>query len=1020
MKLVAAVVTFLFLGIYIMHSQEVRPPFEIQVEDFKTYSFEDNESGDFNAGPGSKLSISSKYFKAAGQKSLCWEWDKPGAYITFKNPDAFKHLTGEAPDDIVYDWVTFCQLSAISVWIFSEEVKGGRLWFEIGDGKNIDCRFYFNLNYSGWRELKAFYGRDIDGFPGKNADTLTIHAPDGVSKGKLYIDLFAPRRELDVRFVRATEQMPYVRNKTLCSTDILDKLPTDAKPETIGIPLQKLTDEQKKILRKLEQKFLRGFERGITKNLLTEKEQKQVLAIREKYHLKRNGRFVDGIIGNPMKFYGDMFRAASAYRRAGTPETKNKMLDLYMDMCDLVVQHGHGAWYGLRTSFVAPLLAMKPELTASGRYAVIVDKLKHISGVDDLYLKEPWGNADDYNTELRARVCLILMQLDDSRKWADLEALKYWMNYTVDSGEMKPDGTFFHHGMIYSGYNLPAIGPICQIVGLLHGTPFFPDKMYRIARKTLINMSYYSNDAIPHMFSGRWRTCSKFTWNYAQNFKTLAECGDPENGRVPDRETAALYLYYADRFGKSNKTVDEYRKLGIKPTVFDGHKSLNYAVSSIHRRKDWMAVMRGMRNGIEVNESYANQGGNTMGRYINYGQIQIFAHDNVLDDGFPESNWLTRGWNYNFWPGTTSRVIPPEALRQHFENVEYTTTEFFAGGASLDGNGIFGMKLQEELPLTNDPLRLGPPLYWLGQKEYDRRCKVSKFDTTFRARKSMFFFDDMIVALGSGIRSEDREHDVVTTLFQNALQDKNKNNYSDSDASKTFPDEKTLTGPGWIISAVGLGYYIPAGNDTVRIIRKKVDNTYHKNWLPNNAEKHNEMVVNKGEVELAFLEHGKSPDNKGYEYCIVVRPELDRMKRFAAEMSKPETAPYRVLCRNNRLHAVYNAGSRTTGYVLFEAGDVDAAGLLKAVDKPCLVMIRDIGDKLRISLLNPDFDDYSKFGAPVQNDAPVKLSLHGKWKLINNNTKGITQHDASTFTVRGKDVEPVIFELEKSSDKTAI
>ena len=991
-------------------------PFEIRQPNYKTYSFENKVPTEFKASSGSKLSISKKYYKGKGKSSLRWDWNQEGAYITFTDPKAFKNLTGQDPDPIVYEWITYCPLSTLSLWIFSENNLQNRLWLEIGNGRKVDSRFYFNLNYSGWKELRAMYGRDLEGFPDqKTADTLTIHAPKGIKQGTLYIDLLSPRTEQDVRFVKSTDQMPYVRHKKYTSTDILEKKPVVAKKETFTIePPEKLNAEQKKILRQLEYNFLEDFRSRIKPSSITTVEAENVLKIRSKYSISRNGDFVSGAIGLPKSFYRNMNAVANAYHRSkNKPEINKKMLDLYMDMCDLVIQHGHGAWYGLRSSFISPLLSMRNELIKYGRYSAIINKLKSISGVGDFYFKSPWGNADDYNTEMRGRIAAILMQKGDCQKWADLEAFKRWLDYTCDSGEIKPDGTFFHHNMIYSGYNIPAIKPLCQIMGVFHGTPFFSEKMFKAVRRSLIIMSYYSNDSIAHMFSGRWRGCAEFNWSLAQYFKIMAECGNPETGQTPDPETASLYLYYADRFNKNNKKVEKFKKLGIKPTEFDGHLSLNYAISSIHRRDDWMVVMRGMRKGILANEAYAVQRGNTMGRYVNYGQIQIFTHDNVLDDGFPAGKYMTHGWDYNFWPGTTTRIIPLSALRQHFKNVEATTTEYFAGGTSLDGNGIFGMKLQEELPQTTDSLRLGPPLYWLGDKEYKKRCKDSMYDTSFKARKSMFFFENRIVALGSGITSKDKKNHVATTLFQNAIQPKNRDKFTDSTEIKdVFPLEKTYDSTCWMINLAGIGYYIPKGNDLLKLTRKPEKKPYHLNWYPEDLTKHNKIEPNEGEIELAYLDHGKGPQNGTYEYCILIKANKNMMADFATKMAKSKTALYRVLAKDNKLHAIYDFPSRTTGYVAFEPGDINVRGILKSVDKPCMVMIKEMGSKIRVSLYNPDFDNYEHFGSPVQNDAPVKLELSGKWELTNTNSL-VSKENASTFIVRGKDAVPVVFELKK-------
>ena len=1001
-----------------MNAQEsdIPAPFEIQQKNFKTYTFEKNVSSDFRAGPGSKISRSTKYYKYA-KASLRWDWNEENAYIEYKNSKAFKFLTGQNPDPIVYEWVTFCTLSTFSIWVFSENEYKSPLWFEIGNSVKADTRFYMNMNFEGWALAEALYGRDLNAFPNqKTADTLRIYAPKGVKSGTIYLDSFCPRSENDVRRVRTTPQLPYVFNKNLestqvkklggnASTSVIHKsVPDNVAVISIEKPVR-LSAGNKALLDKMTDVYLNKFVPQVKRRPYTKKQIEEAVKLYDKFSIKRQGKFVSGNIGRPISFYAQMTRVARIYKTTGDERLKQ----LFFDMTELVIQNGHGAWYGLRTSFVLPIMLMKDELKAAGIFKPYIAKIKDIIGVDEFFEEAPFGNADDFNTELKGRVAAILMQDDDAKKWQELHALKHWLDVTSYNGEIKPDGSFFHHNMIYSGYNLPAIGPICQILNLTARTPFFSERMFLIARKSLLAMSFYSNDHIVHMYSGRWRDCPEFNWNLAQNLGLLAEC----NEQI-DKRCAEEYLYYADRFNKKTSLVEKYKKAGVEKAEFAGNLALNYAVSSIHRRKNWMAVMRGMHKGIETNEAYANQGGNTMGRYINYGQIQIFTKDSPEKNGFPQGKRLTKGWDYNLFPGTTSRIIPLDALRQHFMNVEATTSETFAGATHLEGNGIFGMKLQEELPVTDDPLRLGPPVYWLGQKEYKRRCEASMYDTSFKARKSMFFFEDRIIALGSGIVSNDDKHKTVTTLFQNVLLKNNIHNFSENGKSGNFfPLEKTNSDSFWMVSAVGNGYYLPRNDMKVKIMRNFVKKPYYINWNPEKPEIHNQIEANEGNIEFAYIDHGKAPASEGYEYCILVDTDKEQMQDFVRKMGAAETALYKVLCRDENAHIVRDVPSCTDAYVMFEAGETKCSGILKKVDKPCLLMAKELSkDTVKISLYNPEYDDYSSFGSPVQDNAPVVLHLNGKWKLSSKNPQ-VTQNNPSELIVTGKDALPVVFEISK-------
>jgi len=156
------------------------------------------------------------------------------------------------------------------------------------------------------------------------------------------------------------------------------------------------------------------------------------------------------------------------------------------------------------------------------------------------------------------------------------------------------------------------------------------------------------------------------------------------------------------------------------------------------------------------------------------------------------------------------------------------TRETFAVGTHLGGNGVFGMKLREDELHEIDPTRIGPVKYWLGEKEYRRRIEASMIDTSFRARKSVFRFDDRIVCLGSGIRSADPRHRAVTTLLQHHLPAERRNRFQVSVCAYQegmFPVAMRIDDgePFWLIDSVGNGYYLPDGHDPAQKRRRTAE-----------------------------------------------------------------------------------------------------------------------------------------------------------------------------------------------------
>ncbi len=959
------------------------PPFEVAKPDYPTYHFEaDAVPPEFTAAGDSELSVSRDFYKE-GSRSLRWEWRSPDAALHFKNAEAFRHLTGRNADPIVYEWVTFCTLSSFSSWIFSEKPLGKPLWMELGGS-----RFYVNMNFSGWGNVALLYGRDLAKFPAAGSDTLTIRPPEGVTQGVLYFDLFAPRRETDVRMVRSTSRQPYVLNKKLDSETVNYQEAT-ASEEAFAVMVfdakatrwapgktPELTAENRTLLQQLRERFFQPYQE---KPRFRAAEFDKLAAIRAQHRLVRNGAFVNGEIGRVPKFYENWLTIARALKSGVlNPEQERSARELALDMADLVIQQGHSNFYVQLPRYFAPFLLLREDLIAAGKYDAFLARMRNIAGVPEFYLLKPWGNADFYNNLLWTGLGTILLQRDAAAAWMDLTALQRWLEATAAYGELAPDGTFMHHRMIYTGYGFPAIGPLVETLYFLRKTPFFAPKMYELARKGLLTMTFYGNPYTPNMFAGRHRKCDPVSWAMAEKLRLLAEMGD-----TLDRECAERYLYYAGLYGKKVQGWD-----GVIAVNPQGSRALNYAVSLLHRHGDAVAVVRGQRDRLFTNEAYAFQGANTMGRYLNYGQLQVLA-------GMPEASGfvMDRGWDFNFWPGTTTRVLPLEALRQHFENVEMLTRESFGGATALDGSGVWAMKLQEELPEVGDPLRIGPPRYWLGDAEYLRRCRESRYDTTFRARKSMFFFGDVIAALGSGIVSDDASTPVVTTLAQNS---------TTATRAGGAP-----SGDGWLIDAVGNGFYF---GDAAPVIRRgEVAKPYFRNWFPKDAARHNETVSNAGYMELIYLDHGKAPRDGSYFYCQLIRPEAGAMRDFAAAMRRDgKEAPLTVLRQDAAAHIVREKATAMTGYALFDAGKT-GHGPLRAASAPVLAMVREDGNSLRVSVFNPQFDDTAD-DMPYQRGAMTVVEFDPAWQLMVENPR-VRSLGNGRFEVTNRDLEPTEWTL---------
>ena len=983
-----------------MTNTSCKVPFEIQGEDFKSYRFDAETLKEFKIVGDGSISLSNQVYAVESGNSLCWEWDDAGAEIVYSNPEAFKNLTGQKPDDIVYDWVTCCPLSTFSLWIFSSEFRNDKLKFEIGTESETQCSFYMNLNFRGWRELKALYGRDMDGFPDpKTADTLRIIAPK--QKGKLFIDQFAPRKELDVRFFMPTKQTPWVKGKKKFRPDIdcdvkgriyLDSILPGYEILEIE-KLDSLSDAQEHILENLDQKAFRNFPIPNQEELGS-----NTISNLKKDYKKHDIRFyedlVSGKVGKVKKFWIEAAKLAIAFKKSSNDKLREELLAMFNSMMDLVIQIGHGSGYCLEAAFIYPIWLMKGELKKSGRFDKIIEIEKKLNGVDRFYLKDDHGTADNFNTLIKARLLTILLQDNTPVKWRDLTALKLWLDRSAENGTIKPDGTFQHHGMIYNGYNFPAIPPLVKLIKFLKNTPFESVKMHKATKKVITNILFYSGNAeSSQLWGGRWRDGSSLSFALYDKF---ASCGNLGENHLLDRDLSPFLLYFMIRMnclGNLNKAckswlankIADYKAKGISPvTSSDGHLTLNHAASAVHRRENWVFTVKGQKKGYNVNEIYGAQAAaNSMGRYLSYGAYQVISKGlpaRAAQSGYLWSKEYCHGWDFNFWPGTTVREIPYKALRSHFEVEEILTSEKFCGGCSLENYGLFAMKFREETPDWGDPRRLGPPTYWLGKKEFNKRLDDALYDTTFRWRKSVFFFDDYILFLGSNISTEDKAYRVCTVLLQNHLLPNNLNNFSCNGTNTPFPFKTKLEGENWMVDAYDNGYYV-AGNSNIEIIRHHQDKPFYNSWNENDVAARMELTPNEGDIELAVINHGKAPENSDFEYALLVDAGVEKTKEFSKNI------PYCVHQKDSAAHIVSDSKSGVTSYAIFDADKFKGFGELSSVSRPCLIMFR----KEKICICDPDFGEYLDYSETGRSGTDIKLDFA--------NGKSITIHCADGIPV---------------------
>ncbi|WFO11812.1 polysaccharide lyase beta-sandwich domain-containing protein [Edwardsiella ictaluri] len=548
-------------------------------------------------------------------------------------------------------------------------------------------------------------------------------------------------------------------------------------------------------------------------------------------------------------------------------------------------------------------------------------------------------------------------------------------------GGFKPDGSIFHHSQHYPAYAKDAFGGLAPTVYAMSSSPFrLPTEAHQRLKEVLLKMRIYTKETqIPLTLSGRHPTGLHSI--AIAPFKWMALAGTPDGSQPVDQDLAAAYARLAGE--------TQFAEIAAEAEP-SGAWAMNYAAMAIQRRagqqndgRSWLAIARGFSRYLVGNESYEKN--NRYGRYLQYGQLEIIPAD-------PERQGFRHaGWDWNRYPGTTTVILPYPQLKAQLNQLPgagieemLLSTERYVGANALDGNSMFAMKLH-------------------GHSKYGQE--------SLRANKSYFLFDNRVIALGSNISNSDSQHPTETTLFQFAVPQQQPIGVNGERI--TQPDSlRTLQGAAHLVDPAGNSYWLPAGQQ-VRVSYRQQHSIDDRNDAPT-----------QGLFAVASLLHGTAPQQQGYEYAIAI--------------DDPDTkAPaYRVLQKDDTLHAVRDQLSGQEGYAFFRAAQHQGDGLLLATDAPLMAMLAPGGDTLRLSVVNPDLALYqgddpeqrdadgkqqevSIYSRPWRSSEPepqrAQLTLKGHWQLAQpvSGTSLIRQGDNTLLHVTTHAAQPQVLTLNR-------
>lgn len=323
---------------------------------------------------------------------------------------------------------------------------------------------------------------------------------------------------------------------------------------------------------------------------------------------------------------------------------------------------------------------------------------------------------------------------------------------------------------------------------------------------------------------------------------------------------------------KTAKTHIENRT----PQDIEGNKHFWRSDYTAHHRPEYFTSLKMCSNrtiGIELNMNSENK----LGYWLPYGLTYIYRRGDEYNAIFPV-------WDWALLPGVTN---------PHIEVVKYdkgesrTQNTSFVGGVS---DGKYGVSAME----------------------------FSKQGT--KAKKAWFWFDNEWVALGAGIQS-DHDATIVTGINQCLLNGKVL-----IDGKQLKRGNYRLKNPQWIMHD-DVGYLFPEDGP----VNIKAD------FQQGNIQRMYGLgkdTVYTEEVFSLWFDHGKTPNNKTYQYIVVPGILPMDLEKYARKL------PITVLSNTNKIQAVSHDDLEIVGIVFHRAGAFRIGKDFEVgVDHPCLVLV---------------------------------------------------------------------------------
>lgn len=848
-----------------------------------------------------KIAISSLRYKF-GTSSLVINW-QPGTRVTFESSMRFMEPSRS-------------RHGGITVWMYDEGSPQADLQIVFYDASDKEvCRMPFRLGYKGWRALWAKFIHDMGKKPGASISKMVLEFPQ--TSGTLYMDM------LDFPSTVSWKYMEDLHYST--SRQDFSMIPDIVRYRN-AVPSDEVLDATDEQIRQIEDRFTSwclgtgkfAKDRWVKARMSAEKDFiKRGLLEAEKIPVEYND---DGTpVGEPLftldgTFSVDgkklkMFRSVNEkiliplaldYHKNGNRSSLEKIKFIYdwfndqgwadgSSMGTIVLEKLRSAGYIYSYHLVKDHLP--EEILARERAA-----MNWYTMFGNCYaLEERNGaNSDDVRSLANGKLIYALSIAEPLERRQALTAFKRYMDKALGIAHgaediIKDDYSGYHHRTAYnSGYYPEALYTGAQIAWMLSGTPYALSSESVLNIKNGLKTLHFTCAGldIPAGTVGRFPKNQKILYKLLPAYAYMILC---EDGK--DEELIAIFndiktqvtkdadwmkyitgvnsdMSYMTTVGEMEAVAEAAASVSAENNTKTGSLFLPYSGMLVCKDKDMHFNVKGYSRYIWDYESGARNE-NIYGRWMSNGHLEFFDFRNG-NRSFNPSDEL---YDWNHITGTTSKILPLKKLAYNSKSTDhrnYTDQSFLAGVHEADGVSMFSVRLHDMYS-----------------------------DTSFRADKSFFFFEDMVLCLGSGVSSSDRNNVVATTIFQN------------------------LSGQG----------------------KQKEDAVYEDPSFAYVIKEGNVVFAEEGKRTVAFIDHGTAPHDGGYEYYM--------LKDKSAAASVLEKSPVEVLRRDAVAHIV--SRDRFVCAALFKEGVTFEGMTVESTNVPLAYVLEDKGNGCyNLNLCEPD------------------------------------------------------------------